>query len=196
MKKEELVKLGLTKEMAQKVADTSAEELKRFIPKTRFDDVNGTKKDLEQQIKDKDKLLKDLQEKAKENEDLEKTIKVLQQTNKTTKDNYESKFKNMTIDSAIQSKLIDTKYADLLIGRFDRAKLSVAADGTVLGIDEQLATIKETYKDLFTPVITGRVSNNIGRRQPPTGRRQELKTISKTQRHRLSREKHSSRWSS
>jgi vacuolar-type H+-ATPase subunit I/STV1 len=167
MTKEQLIALGLTEELAKKVADASAEELKVFIPKPRFDELNDTKKELEQQIKDRDAQLKDLQDKAKGNEDLAKTIKELQDTNKTTKETYEAKIKDMAINASIQAKLTDTKYPELLIGKFDKTKLSVAEDGTVLGIDEQLKTIKETYKDLFVPVVTGRNPNNTGGGQPP-----------------------------
>lgn len=133
---------------------------KNAVPKAEFNTLNETKKDLEGQIKDRDKQLKDLGEKVKGNEDAEKTIKELQEANKKTKDDYESKLKDLTINTAIQSKLTDTKYADLLSGKFDRTKLSVAEDGSVLGIDEQLKTIKETYKDLFTVNVSGREPNN------------------------------------
>jgi len=175
MKKEQLIELGLTEELAQKVADASTEELKGFIPKARFDEVNDTKKDLEKQIGDRDKQLKDLQDKAKGNDELEKTIKDLQDANKTTKETYETKIKDMTISSAIQSKLTDTKYPDLLLTKFDKMKLVVGADGTVSGIDEQLTTLKETYKDLFTVDVKGRGSNNTG------GSHQQLSTIEQLQ---------------
>ncbi len=133
---------------------------KNAVPKTEFNTLNDTKKDLEQQIKDRDKQLKDLQDKAKGNEDMEKTIKELQDTNKTTKEQYEAKIKEMTISAAIQAKLTDTKYPDLLMTKFDKTKLVMNADGTVTGIDEQLTTIKETYKDLFVPPVTGKEPYN------------------------------------
>lgn len=128
---------------------------KNAVPKAEFNTLNDTKKDLEQQIKDRDKQLKDLQDKAKGNEDLEKTIKDLQDTNKATKEQYEAKIKEMTINASIQAKLTDTKYPDLLMTKFDKTKLVMNADGTVTGIDEQLTTIKETYKDLFVPPVRG-----------------------------------------
>lgn len=162
MTKEQLVAMGLTEEQANQVLAAYAEELKGFIPKARFDEVNETKKDLEKQITERDTQLKDLNAKAKGNEDLEKTIKELQEANKATKTEYETKIKDMTISSAIQAKLTDTKYPELLMGKFDKSKLSVADDGTVVGIDEQLTAIKETYKDLFTKVMTGKQSNNQG----------------------------------
>ncbi len=114
--------------------------------------MNETKKDLEQQIKDRDKQLKDLGEKVKENEEAEKTIKQLQEDNKKVKDDYEAKLKDLTINTAIQSKLTDTKYPDLLVTKFDKSKLAVGTVGTVSGIDEQLTAIKETYKDCFRTI--------------------------------------------
>lgn len=98
----------------------------------------------------------------KDNATLQATITTHEGTIETLKTTYESKLKELTINTAIQSKLTDTKYADLLSGKFDRAKLSVTEDGTVLGIDDQLASIKETYKDLFTPVVKGKEPNNQG----------------------------------
>lgn len=168
MTKEQLIEMGLTEEQADKVLAAHKEVLAGFIPKARFDEVNETKKDLEQQIRDRDKQLKDLQEKVKGNDELEKTIKELQEANKATKEQYEDKIKDMTITAAIQSKLTDAKYPDLLLTKFDRSKLSIAEDGTVLGIDEQLTTLKEQYKDLFKPDLKGREPNNIGGTPPGT----------------------------
>jgi vacuolar-type H+-ATPase subunit I/STV1 len=169
MKKEELIALGLEEAVALKVEQASLEELKGFIPKTRFDEVNETKKDLEKQIKDRDTQLTELNKKVKGNEELEKTIKELQDANTATKTEYENKIKEININSAIQAKLTDTKYPDLLSTKFDKTKLSIAADGTVLGIDEQLTTIKETYKDLFVPPVKGRDPENKDK-TPPGGK--------------------------
>lgn len=166
MTKEQLIEMGLTEEQADKVLAAHKEELKGYIPKARFDEVNDAKKDLENQLKDRDKQLKELQEKAKGNEELEKTIKELQEANKATKEQYEAKIKDMTITAAIQSKLTDAKYPDLLLTKFDRSKLSIAEDGTVLGIDEQLTALKEQYKDLFKADVKGREPNNIGGTPP------------------------------
>ncbi len=138
------------------VAAIKTEFPKNAVPKSDFNVLNGTKKDLEQQIKNRDKQLKDLQDKLKGSDDLEKTIKDLQEVNKTIKETYEAKLKDMAINYAIQAKLTNTKYPELLMNKFDKAKLSVADDGTVSGIDEQLTSLKEQYKDLFTLPIAGR----------------------------------------
>ena len=166
MKKEQLLELGLTDEQVDKVLALHKEVLTGFIPKARFDEVNETKKELEQQIQERDEQLKELQKKAKGNEELEKRIQELQETNKATKEQYEAKIREMTINAAIQSKLTDAKDPELLLTKFDRSKLSIAEDGTVLGIDEQLTTLKEQYKDLFKPDLKGREPNNIGGTPP------------------------------
>ena len=43
MKKEEFVALGISEELAKKAADASAEELKGFVPKTRFEKIEEIK---------------------------------------------------------------------------------------------------------------------------------------------------------
>lgn len=162
MKKEDFIALGLDEELATKAAEASQEELKGFIPKQRFDEVNTSKKELETQLSERDTQLSELNNKVKGNEELEKTIAELQEANTTTKTEYENKIRDIAIKTSIVSKLTDTKYPDLLLGKFDVSKLSVTEDGTVVGVDEQLATIKEQYKDLFTPVVTGRQPSNVG----------------------------------
>ena len=44
MKKEDLIALGLTEEQIEKVLNANSEQLKGFIPKARFDEVNNAKK--------------------------------------------------------------------------------------------------------------------------------------------------------
>lgn len=62
MKKEELIAKGLTEEQAKAVMDIYTEEMKGFIPKSRFDEVNTAKADLEKQVADRDKQLKVLKD--------------------------------------------------------------------------------------------------------------------------------------
>jgi len=156
MKKEEIVALGITDEIADKVVAMAAEELKGFIPKSRFDEINEAKKNAEALVKERDGQLETLKKEAGASEGLLKKIEELEATNKSNQEAYEDKIKNLTFDAAIREKLTDTKYADLLMSKFDRTKLTIDSNGAVTGIDEQLTGIKSAYKDLFTPVITGR----------------------------------------
>jgi len=150
---------------------------KYAVPKEDFNTVNEAKKTLEQDIKTRDKQIQDLKAAAGDAEKLNQKIAETEAANKQMKADYEAKIREMTLDSAIRQKLTDTKYPDLLSGKFDRSKLVINADGTVTGIDEQLGAIKESYKDLFIPAATGKDPRNQGQAGAATGRRQELEKV-------------------
>ena len=78
MKKEEIIALGIDAELAQKVADASAEELKGYVPKARFDEVNEAKKKAEEMISERDNQLEKLKKSAGDNEELKNQIAELQ----------------------------------------------------------------------------------------------------------------------
>ena len=78
MKKEELIAKGLTEEQATAVIDIYTNEMKGFIPKARFDEVNTAKADLEKQVADRDKQLKTLKDEAKDSEVLQAKITELE----------------------------------------------------------------------------------------------------------------------
>ena len=82
MKKEELTAKGLTEEQAKAVMEIYTEEMKGYIPKSRFDEVNTAKADLEKQVVDRDKQLKTLKDEAKDSEALQNKITELEETNK------------------------------------------------------------------------------------------------------------------
>ena len=146
----------VTKGMADnKIYTTNEENIDVRYGKLKLD-----RDDLKEKLGTADKTIEDLKNANKDNETLQATIKAHEKTIATMKLDYDTKIRDMSINTAIQSKLTETKYADLLSGKFDRSKLSVSEDGTVLGIDEQLTAIKETYKDLFTPVVTGKEPYN------------------------------------
>lgn len=145
----------VTKGMADnKIYTTNEENIDVRYGKLKLD-----RDDLKEKLGTADKTIEDLKNANKDNETLQATIKTHEATIATMKSDYDTKIRDMSIETAIKSKLTDTKYADLLSGKFDKSKLSISEDGTVLGIDEQLTTIKDTYKDLFTPVVTGKEPN-------------------------------------
>ena len=60
MTKEQLIALGLDEAAAQKAAEASKEELKGFVPKSQLDELTEAKKQLDEQLKERDKQLIDL----------------------------------------------------------------------------------------------------------------------------------------
>lgn len=150
MTKEDLVKLGLDDATAQKVADASTEELKGFIPKTRFDEVNEAKKQLDEQIKERDKQLTELKKSTGDTVELQKKIEELQTANKNAKTEYETKLKDVQFTNAIKLAVAtDAQDVDLVAGLFDKSKLILGDDGKITGLDDQLKTLKESKAFLF-----------------------------------------------
>lgn len=161
------------------VANITKEWPKYFMPKDKYNEVSEAKKQLEADIKERDKQLKDLGDKVKGNEELDKQIKDLQETNKKAAGDYEAKIKNITLDNAIKLALKDNKakYDDLLMSKFDREKLKIKDDGSVEGLDEQIKSLKEGYKDLFEQSLGGWSPDNKGDSSAPAGVEQITRTI-------------------
>ena len=170
MNKENLLKLGLSEEQAEKVLSANAEQLKGFIPKSRFDEVNNTKKQLEKDLKDRDVQLENLKNSSGDVETMKQTIENLQRDNKVAKDNFElAKFKlESAIDTTLLgSNVINTRAVKALLD-MDKIKL----DGDVLiGINEQIEALKnaEDSKMLFKVTETKQKEPNFSGVKPGEG---------------------------
>lgn len=149
MKKEEFVALGISEELAEKAATASAEELKGYIPKTRFDEVNEEKKNLQTAKKKAEDDLEELKKTAGDNEALTKQISDLQESQKQRAAEYDAQIKALKLTNAIRSGITDAQDADLVAGLVDQNKLILGEDGKVTGLEEQLKTLRENKPFLF-----------------------------------------------
>lgn len=175
MNKENLLKLGLSEEQAEKVLSANAEQLKGFIPKSRFDEVNNTKKQLEKDLKDRDVQLENLKNSSGDVETMKQTIENLQRDNKAAKDNFEAELAKFKLESAIDTTLlgsnaINTRAVKALL---DMGKIKL--DGEVLiGINEQIEALKnaEDSKMLFKVTETKQKEPNFSGVKPGEGNTQ------------------------
>lgn len=157
MKKEDFVKLGLDEETAKKCADASAEELKTYIPKVRFDEVNNEKKKLELDVRDRDGQLETLKNSTGDVEGLKKQIETLQTENKTKDEKHAAEIKQLKVEAAIETALSGAKAKNAKAVRalldLDMEKIKVKEDGTLEGLtlDEQIKKLQgaEDSKFLF-----------------------------------------------
>lgn len=152
MKKEEFVKLGIDEETAKKCETASLEELKGYIPKARFDEVNNEKKKLELDVRDRDGQLETLKNSTGDVESLKKQIADLQADNKAKDDAHAAEIKQLKVDSALDAALGEAKAKNkiavkALLKDMDKAELD--ADGKIKGLAEQLEALQKSDSYLF-----------------------------------------------
>jgi len=150
MKKEELVKLGLDEETAEKVANASAEELKGFVPKSRFDEVNNAKKTAEDTVKERDQQIESLKS-AGNVDDLKQQITTLQNENKAKDEAHAAELLKVRIDSDVEAALTEAKAKNhkAVKALLDLEKAELGDDGKVKGLREQIATLTKAEDSKF-----------------------------------------------
>lgn len=152
MKKEEFVKLGIEEETAKKCEAASQDELKGYIPKARFDEVNNEKKKLELDVRDRDGQLETLKNSTGDVEGMKQQIATLQAENKTKDEAHAAEIKQLKLDAAIESALTTAKAKNpiavkALLKDMDKAEL--ADDGSIKGLAEQIEAIQKSDSYLF-----------------------------------------------
>ena len=152
MRKEDFVKLGIDEELAAKCETASLEELKGFIPKARFDEVNNAKNTAEALVKERDGQLETLKNSTGDVESLKQQIADLQKDNKEKDEAHAAEIKQLKIDTAVETALGDAKAKNktavkALLKDLDKAEL--ADDGTIKGLAEQIAALQKSDEYLF-----------------------------------------------
>lgn len=152
MKKEDFVKLGIDEALAAKAEAASQEELKGFIPKARFDEVNNEKKKLELDVRDRDGQLETLKNSTGDVEAMKQQIATLQADNKAKDEAHAAEIKQLKVDTAIETALTGAKAKNntavkALLKDLDKAEL--ADDGTIKGLAEQIEALQKSDSYLF-----------------------------------------------
>lgn len=131
---------------------------KEFVSRADFNTTNETKKQLEKDIKARDKQLEEL--KKSDPEGLKAEIEKLQEENKTSTEKLEEQLKKTKLDYKLETLLmkegaVNTKAVKALL---DSEKISLDGDN-LIGVDDQLKALKESEKWAFNQaptVITGK----------------------------------------
>ena len=121
-----------------------------FIPKSRFDEVNESKKILEGQIKAKDKELKDLGKKFEGNEDLASELATIKANSKKMEDEYKKQIADMQLNHSMEAVFNENKVKDakLIKALLDMDKIKLDGD-KLTGLDDQITALKESHDYLF-----------------------------------------------
>lgn len=146
MTKEQLMALGLNEEQATKII----EGFGTMIPKSRFDEVNDAKKQLEKDVADRDEQLEGLKKSAIATDELKAEIERLQGENTETKEKHEAEVKQIKLNGAVERALLGAKAKNIkavkALLNLDNAEL----DGDdVKGLTDQIKELQEGEDSKF-----------------------------------------------
>jgi len=149
--KQLLEQYGVVGEVVQNVVAAAEEKLKDFVPKHRFDEVNEAKKQLAEQLAERDNQLAELKKSVGDNEELRKQIEALQNENKEREKEYQGRLRDMAITTAIKLAVAGEAHdPDLVANLIDKGKIEVDEQGNVKGgLDDQIKSLRESKAFLF-----------------------------------------------
>ncbi|MGF0095012.1 phage scaffolding protein [Peptoniphilus sp. SGI.035] len=149
LSKERLLELGIEDEKAEKILE---EVNKDYVPNYRYKEVKDNLDSLNEDIKKRDKQIEGLKKHTGNKEELEAEINKLKEENKKDREAAEGKLSAIRKDNAITEYLYGQKVNNISVVRklLDADNIKYE-DNKLIGIDEQLKTLKEdeTLKSLF-----------------------------------------------
>jgi len=142
----EILGESYTEEVDKKVSEKLGEN---FVSRADFNTTNETKKDLEAQIKARDKDIEGLKKASGDNTELQKQYEELQGKYKSETESLTKKISDNQKNSAIDMAILGAKgkNAKAIKALLDMEKINVKEDGTLDGLD--LEGLKETDSYLF-----------------------------------------------
>ena len=150
MKKEDLIAMGLTEEQADKVMGSLDG---KFVPKSRFNEINEENKTLKATVKERDKQLEDLKDAKGDVEGLKQQIADLQKANKEAAKAHEAEITQLKVDNAVEAALtaagsMNNVAVKALLGDVLKdAKIS--DDGSILGLSDAIGKLKADDSSKF-----------------------------------------------
>lgn len=150
MTEQELIELGLSKELALKVSSASLKEIDEVK-----NSINNETLSLKKQISERESQITELKKFKGSNEDLQKKIEELENQNKITSTEFEKALGIERKKNAIRSCLLSDPSEkphdiDLVIGMVDIDKVSVDENGKIVGgFKEQIDSVKKDKSFLF-----------------------------------------------
>lgn len=161
MNKQKLISLGVSEEIATQIM---SEFEGKFIPKSRFDEVNELKKSYMEQVKERDTQLEELKKLVGNSDELKKQIETLQQENKNKEDSFNAEIKKIKVENAIDKALNEAKAKNIkavkaLLNTDDAELLE---DGTIKGLSEQIKGLSENQETSFLFDVSSTPNNKNG----------------------------------
>lgn len=180
---EEIAKLGISQELAQKVfGAVEAEYVKsgNYIPKAKFDQVLAEKSQLKSQVDQASADLAKLKKEAEGNDALRQTIENLQKQHKDLEAQHKAELDTLKKRTAIIADLSPIAHnPNDIVGFVDLGKVAIDENGGITGgWEEQKAELLKSKPYMFKavstnpnqdthPSIFGNISPNPNTQTPP-----------------------------
>ncbi len=151
MTKESLTAIGLSEDQADKVMQAHADSINgKFIPKSRFDEVNEQLKDVKGQVAERDTQIAGLKKFQGSADELKAKVTALQEANAKASEEYAAKLASVQKNYAIRSEIgADAQDPDLILKLIDVDSVSINSEGKALGVREQIDALHKDRPYLF-----------------------------------------------
>ena len=118
---------------------------------TERDNLKAERDNLQGQLNDRDEQLSNLEDKAEGNEDLKQEIADLKQSNLEAKNNFEKELNEKTFEFELDKSLLQSnaKNPAIVKANLNRETLQLGEDNKIIGLNEQLESMKESDGYLF-----------------------------------------------
>ena len=121
---------------------------KYAVPKEKYNTLAETNKKLEEDLKVRDEQLEKLKE--IDVDGLKEQIETLQEENRKAKEDYAKELKELQLNSAIKLAITGKVHDEDIVSQLiNKDELVLSEDGKVVGLDEQINSLKETKGFLF-----------------------------------------------
>nr|DAV76410.1 MAG TPA: minor structural protein [Caudoviricetes sp.] len=161
MTKEQLITLGVSEELATKIAGESKKELEGYIEKSRYSELEAEKNQLTESQKTLTKQLEEVKKNSGDNAELKKQIEEMQNINKAKEKEYTDNLVKIKLDNAVEIALMSSgaKNSKAVKALLNLEKAVLGEDGKITGLEEQIKALKTAEDSSFlfaeTPKVKG-----------------------------------------
>ncbi|MBQ3067844.1 MAG: phage scaffolding protein [Oscillospiraceae bacterium] len=151
MNKDDLLKLGVDDSLVDKLLLYFEVELKEYMPKLQFNELNTSFEKLKEQLNERDQQLERLKASISDSKSLKAQIESLQNENKEKEVKYTEEIKKLKIENAIEKALSNAKARNIKAVKalLDLKDAKLNDDGTIQGLDTQIKALKNAPDSKF-----------------------------------------------
>lgn len=161
MTKEQLITLGVSEELATKIAGESKKELEGYTEKSKYSELEAEKNQLTESQKTLAKQLEEVKKNSGDNAELKKQIEEMQNINKAKEKEYTDNLVKIKLDNTIEIALMSSgaKNSKAVKALLNLEKAVLGEDGKITGLEEQIKALKTAEDSSFlfaeTPKVKG-----------------------------------------